>query len=192
MKPSSRYGQINQSTRIRARKSRRGMGLPGTIISIGVGALVAAGVAVEGVGLYNQMRVNDTVKLAYMLNQKTRDVFVNSSTYPSGSLMHTVITLGNLDDQAKGPSTARTLSTPFGGSISLTGAATSNFVLTFNDLPKEACAAVLNAFLNDRMLNSSSVNTVSASSLPTTPLTETIVATRCSNVSEYDVALTFK
>jgi prepilin-type N-terminal cleavage/methylation domain-containing protein len=128
----------------RARRRRRGFSLIEIAMVLGIAAVLIAGVMVFFTTASNAAKTNDTASEVSAINQATHDLYAGQQNYTAADFSPTLAESGTLPAKYVA---GTTLITPFGGTVTVTGAAgaagvPSTFTVLLPTLPEAVCNSI--------------------------------------------------
>ncbi|MDD9990763.1 MAG: type 4 pilus major pilin, partial [Rhodospirillales bacterium] len=137
--------------RLRQKRYRRGFSLFGVLLGLTLAAVAIVG----AVGLYNAARESanrsEALTLLNRLRANVESVYAGAPSYGNNTdLVATIDRRGGIPDSARTMRGNRVqIRHPFGGRVTVTGGpggATNQFLIVFNDVDDEVCAALGDAY----------------------------------------------
>ena len=183
--------------RLHQKRYRRGFSLFGVLLG-----LTLASVAIVGaVGLYNAARESanrsEALTLLNRLRANVESVYAGAPSYGNNTdLIATIDRRGGIPDSARTTRGNRVqIRHPFGGRVTVTGGpggATNQFLIVFNDVDDEVCAAMGDAYAGRSRARAGIVSiTVNGTTLAS-PVTVAQVTANCDGgAGANDIGFTF-
>ena len=183
--------------RLRRRRWRRGFSLFGVLLALTLGAVAIVG----AVSLYNAAResANRSQALA-LLNQlraNVESVYAGAPSYGNDTdLIATVDRRGGIPDGARVLNgTTVQIRHPFGGLVTITGGpggATNRFLIVFNDVDDEVCAAMGDTYAGRTRARAGIISIAVNGTVLASPVTVAQVTANCSaGAGANDIGFTF-
>ena len=164
-------------------------------LQIILGLLMSIAILVGILQLFN--RGQNMVKNMQLMSQITQIittvdlVWKFRGDYPTGSMIETVITRGEFSGQSvQGTAPNRVIISPYNTVTTVTGAGGRDYTISFADLPVNACATLLERFIDEtREIDGASVEGTAL----TIPVTGAQIDARCTGQADdkYTVAVTY-
>ena len=183
--------------RLRQKRWRRGFSLFGVLLGLTLAAVAIVG----AVGLYNAARESanrsEALTLLNRLRANVESVYAGAPSYGNNTdLIATIDRRGGIPDSARTTRGNRVqIRHPFGGRVTVTGGpggATNQFLIVFNDVDDEVCAALGDAYAGRSRARAGIVSiTVNGTTLAS-PVTVAQVTANCDDgAGANDIGFTF-
>ena len=183
--------------RLRQKRYCRGFSLFGVLLGLTLAAVAIVG----AVGLYNAARESanrsEALTLLNRLRANVESVYAGAPSYGNNAdLIATIDRRGGIPDSARTMRGNRVqIRHPFGGRVTVTGGpggATNQFLIVFNDVDDEVCAAMGDAYAGRSRARAGIVSiTVNGTTL-TSPVTVAQVTASCDGgTGANDIGFTF-
>ena len=183
--------------RLRQKRWRRGFSLFGVLLGLTLAAVAIVG----AVSLYNAARESanrsEALTLLNRLRANVESVYAGAPSYGNNAnLVATVDRRGGIPDSARVMNRNRVqIRHPFGGRVTITGGpggATNQFLIVFNDVDDEVCAAMGDAYAGRSRARAGIVSITVNGTVLASPVTVAQVTANCDDgAGANDIGFTF-
>ena len=188
---------VGRIQRLRQKRWRRGFSLFGVLLGLTLAAVAIVG----AVSLYNAARESanrsEALTLLNRLRANVESVYAGAPSYGNNTdLIATIDRRGGIPDSARTTRGNRVqIRHPFGGRVSVTGGpggATNQFLIVFNDVDDEVCAAMGDAYAGRTRARAGIVSITVNGTVLASPVTVAQVTANCDDgAGANDIGFTF-